>query len=99
MVVFSDICHLCLKTLHFSRKGFEQSLGGLPTYFHTAPTPPSSMWWLLWGGKWKWVKAMQEGTDLGLCDQLRTTATDRDSDVQITDFYWTLWGIQLFVGK
>ena len=66
-----------------------------PCYTHThTHTHTHTLWFGRRGSRrWRWLQK-----DSGLGAKLQTV-TDKDSDVQITDFYWTLWGKQLFVRK
>lgn len=76
--------------MYFPIKGFEWSQRDLYSSSHHYPP--------LWLGRRAGRRWRRLEKDLGLGDKLQTTATD-DSDVQVTDFYWTLWGIELFVRK
>lgn len=80
----------CLKIMYFPINGFERSQRDLYSSSHHYPP--------LWLGRRAGRRWRRLEKDLGLGDKLQITATDV-SDVQVTDFYWTLWGIELFVRK
>lgn len=74
----------CVKIIYVSIKVFEQSLGGLHSYF-------------LLPFLVQLCGLFEEGVEGSGGSRRKTlamvTGTEEDSDMQITDFYWTLWRI------